>query len=419
MFNKRLLALVVLASIASQPLVQANELAPVIEQQTNLLPPAEPITAAPTAIRSGRTNPTDTRWYIAPYGTFLNTAGDRSNAENGGGGGLAIGKMIDQHFNVEVKGFMESADGYNDWRNPNAVPQPFGSRHRGSWDFAGATADLQYYLFRDKFSPYGVVAIGGMNTSVPGRSTAGFIGEIGAGFTYEVLDNLSLRTDLRYRYNQNFGTQLTTGGTDQFNDMTANVGLVIPLGAKPQAEIFTPPPAPVHAPMPVRAPMPAPVPVPLPPPPIHHVADCSTLDADIDGVNNCLDRCPETLRGSRVNKQGCPVALELKGVNFQLNSFVLTLNAKTILNAVAHNLIEHPLKDTIQVNGHTCDEGTAAHNMTLSQQRAQAVATYLTSKGVRNHLIIKGFGKTKPLVPNNSEPHRQQNRRVELIWMGH
>ena len=57
--------------------------------------------------------------------------------------------------------------------------------------------------------------------------------------------------------------------------------------------------------------------------------------------------------------------------------------------------------------------------MTLSQQRAQAVAAYLTSKGVRNHLVVKGFGKTKPLVPNNSEAHRQQNRRVELVWMGH
>ncbi len=400
MFNKRLLAVAIVATIATQPLVQANE-APVIENQANLLPPLESSVApSPVAMRSGA-KPTDTRWYVAPYGTFLNTAGDRSNAESGGGGGLAIGKMIDQHFNVEIKGFAETADGYNDWRNP--VPRAMGHHHHDSWDFAGATADLQYYPFRDKFSPYGVVGVGGMNTSVPGRNVAGFVGEIGAGFTYEVLDNLSVRSDIRYRYNQNFGSQLTTGGTDQFNDMTANVGVVIPIGTKPQVEVYTPPPAPmpVHAPAPVR------------------VADCSTLDADMDGVNNCLDRCSDTLRGSRVDNKGCPVALELKGVNFQLNSFILTLNAKTILDGVARNLIEHPTQQIIQVHGHTCDEGTAAHNLKLSQQRAQAVATYLSSKGVRNRLVVKGFGKTKPLVPNSSEANRQQNRRVELIWMGH
>lgn len=392
MFNKRLLAVAVLATIASQPLVYANE-APVIENQPNLLPPLEATSTAPTQGRAA----TDTRWYIAPYGTFLNTAGDRSNADVGGGGGLAIGKMIDQHFNIEIKGFAETADGYDDWRNP--VPRPFGQK-QGSWDFAGATADVQYYPFRNKFSPYGVIGIGGMNTSVPGRNVAGFVGEIGAGFTYEVMDNLSLRSDIRYRYNQNFNAQLTTGGTDQFNDMTANVGVVIPLGAKPQAEVYTPP-APVPAPAPIR------------------VVDCSTLDDDMDGVNNCLDICPETIRGSKVDAKGCPVALELKGVNFQLDSAVLTLNARTILDSVARNLVEHPLQDIIEVHGHTCDEGSAPHNLRLSQQRAQAVASYLTSKGVRNRLIVKGFGKTKPLAPNNSEANRQQNRRVELIWMGH
>ena len=35
------------------------------------------------------------------------------------------------------------------------------------------------------------------------------------------------------------------------------------------------------------------------------VADCSTLDDDADGINNCNDKCPNTLKGAHVNPFGC------------------------------------------------------------------------------------------------------------------
>jgi len=50
--------------------------------------------------------PQDNRWYVAPFGTFINTGGDRG-AQDGWGGGLGIGKIIDQHFNLELKGFYQ------------------------------------------------------------------------------------------------------------------------------------------------------------------------------------------------------------------------------------------------------------------------------------------------------------------------
>ena len=54
----------------------------------------------------------DDRFYIAPFGTFVQPGGDR-NSNSGWGGGLGFGKMIDEHFNVELKGFYQNLSGDN------------------------------------------------------------------------------------------------------------------------------------------------------------------------------------------------------------------------------------------------------------------------------------------------------------------
>jgi OOP family OmpA-OmpF porin len=317
----------------------------------------------------------DNRWYVAPFGTFIKTGGDRQ-ASDGWGGGMGIGKMLDKHFNVELKGFYEEFGGSN-----------------GPWSLTGGTADLQYYFDRDKFSPYAVVAAGGMNTCASANCGATVIGEAGLGFTYELHDNFLVRSDVRYRYNNNLNAQVQPG-TDEFHDMVVNVGFVVPFGDKPKrAE---------------RAEQPAPVPVAAAP---------QTLDSDGDGVVDTLDQCPGTLKGTTVDKHGCPVRLVLKGQHFQHNSAELTPNAKIILDEVAQNLIAHPQKNDIEVQGHASSEGKDAYNLRLSQRRAQSVADYLKSKGVTNRLVAKGYGETQPIADNSTEAGRAQNRRVELIWI--
>jgi len=204
-----------------------------------------------------------------------------------------------------------------------------------------------------------------------------------------------VRSDVRYRYNNNFN-QTFGRNTDEFHDMVVNVGVVVPFGPKPVAE--------------AKLEIPAPTPVAAP--------DCSTLDDDHDGVNNCSDQCPSTLAGSKVDFQGCPVSLELKGVNFKVDSAELTENAKYILDTVADNLVNYPEKDDIEVRGHTSSEGSSAHNLGLSQRRSQSVVDYLKMKGVTNRLIAKGYGEDYPIADNSTEEGRSMNRRVELIWMG-
>jgi OmpA-OmpF porin, OOP family len=74
----------------------------------------------------------------------------------------------------------------------------------------------------------------------------------------------------------------------------------------------------------------------------------------------------------------------------------------------------------IEVLGHTDDRGTEQYNDKLSERRASAVEDYLLSKGVpRDQLaIVKGFGKTAPLVFGTTEEARAKNRRAEVRIVG-
>lgn len=319
----------------------------------------------------------DDRWYVAPFGSFVRTGGDR-DAKDGWGGGMGIGKILDEHFNVEIRGFH----------------QEFGSQFNALQSLTGGTADLQYYFSRDTFAPYAVIGAGGMNSCVSADCGASVIGEAGLGFTYELHDNFLLRSDVRYRYTNNLNAHLHPG-TEEFHDMVVNVGFEIPFGDKPTAA--TPAPEPV-----------APEPV----------ADCSTLDADADGVNDCNDQCAGTISGTQVDAQGCPIRLELKGVQFRVNSAELTIPSRIVLDKVAADLINFPQKNDIEVQGHTSSEASDAYNMRLSQKRSQSVARYLKSKGVTNKMYAKGYGESQPIASNNTAEGRSQNRRVELIWIG-
>ncbi|SMG57067.1 OmpA family protein [Paraburkholderia susongensis] len=106
--------------------------------------------------------------------------------------------------------------------------------------------------------------------------------------------------------------------------------------------------------------------------------------------------------------------VQLYGVNFDLDKSTLRADAKPVLDRMATLLKTHA-DWKIEVAGHTDSTGEDAHNMKLSQDRADAVAQYLKSAGVTSTLTSKGYGSTQPLVPNTTDALRAQNRRVELV----
>ena len=70
----------------------------------------------------------------------------------------------------------------------------------------------------------------------------------------------------------------------------------------------------------------------------------------------------------------------------------------------------------IEVQGHTDNVGTNIYNLGLSERRANAVAAYLKTRGIRGtRLITKGYGESAPKYSNTSEDGRTQNRRVEFL----
>lgn len=70
---------------------------------------------------------------------------------------------------------------------------------------------------------------------------------------------------------------------------------------------------------------------------------------------------------------------------------------------------------TVEISGHTDIVGGDAENQILSENRAKAVANYLTSHGIdASRVQSKGYGKTKPISTNDTEQGRQLNRRVDF-----
>lgn len=105
------------------------------------------------------------------------------------------------------------------------------------------------------------------------------------------------------------------------------------------------------------------------------------------------------------------------GINFDINKATIKPESMGTLNMIVQIMKDNPdLK--FEVDGHTDNTGTAQHNLTLSQQRAESVKTELIRMGVEpGRLSSKGFGDTKPVSDNSTLEGRANNRRVEFVKM--
>ncbi len=109
--------------------------------------------------------------------------------------------------------------------------------------------------------------------------------------------------------------------------------------------------------------------------------------------------------------------IRLNNIFFDTDKFVLRNESTADLNRLVRILKENPAM-VIEVTGHTDAVGNDQNNMTLSQNRANAVKEYLLGKGIStDRLSSKGFGKTKSVASNDTEEGQQMNRRVEFNIM--
>jgi outer membrane protein OmpA-like peptidoglycan-associated protein len=107
--------------------------------------------------------------------------------------------------------------------------------------------------------------------------------------------------------------------------------------------------------------------------------------------------------------------LTLDNITFETNSADLKSSSFAELDRVIELLHQNPMI-IIEIAAHTDDVGNDDYNLKLSERRAQGVISYLNKKGIANNRFeAKGYGKSKPLAPNDTEEARALNRRVELI----
>jgi len=139
------------------------------------------------------------------------------------------------------------------------------------------------------------------------------------------------------------------------------------------------------------------------------------------GVGYYMDVQEKKLRdrmagtGVTVTRMGDNITLNMpSNITFALNSADLNAQFFSALDGVSMVLKEYD-KTVIEVAGHTDSSGSDQYNQALSERRAQAVAGYLSSHGVKTQrLMTIGAGEGHPVASNDTEQGRSANRRVEL-----
>ncbi|MDP4282997.1 MAG: OmpA family protein [Bacteroidota bacterium] len=142
----------------------------------------------------------------------------------------------------------------------------------------------------------------------------------------------------------------------------------------------------------------------------------------LSGENNC----PISITNVRVASGGHMNMIGKKfteskiithGITFDVDKTDIKPESMGTLNMIVGVMKDNPnLK--FEIDGHTDNTGAAAHNLTLSQERADAVKAQLIKMGIDgSRLTTKGFGDTKPISDNDSPEGKANNRRVEFVKM--
>jgi peptidoglycan-associated lipoprotein len=115
--------------------------------------------------------------------------------------------------------------------------------------------------------------------------------------------------------------------------------------------------------------------------------------------------------------EAAPAPFDLTGmrIQFAFDDYSLAIHSKENLERIAGWMKSNP-EVKIQIQGNTCNIGTAEYNLALGEQRAASAKEYLEQMGVDGgRLSTISYGFERPRVPNTDEANRSLNRRDEFV----
>jgi outer membrane protein OmpA-like peptidoglycan-associated protein len=142
----------------------------------------------------------------------------------------------------------------------------------------------------------------------------------------------------------------------------------------------------------------------------------SEQQARLDAEKRASDAQADLVKLAAVKEEARGLVITLSGsVLFASDKSTLLPTARDRLNQVADALMATKERN-LTVEGHTDSQGSSSYNQELSQRRADAVRSYIISRGYPSNLIqAHGIGKDRPVADNASAEGRANNRRVEII----
>ena len=138
-------------------------------------------------------------------------------------------------------------------------------------------------------------------------------------------------------------------------------------------------------------------------------------DTTVKHLQDTFDKLK--LENISVKKGDKGLTISLDNIQFEPDSDVLMESEKAKLKKIGELLKQY--SNDLLITGHCAERGTASARQKLSEERAQAVASYLIGLGVRDqyHVFTQGKGSREPVASNSTEEGRAKNRRVEITIM--
>ena len=148
------------------------------------------------------------------------------------------------------------------------------------------------------------------------------------------------------------------------------------------------------------------------------------LKADTDG--GTVDDGTEIYRGTNPTdstddipkpqiKVDIGQAIVLEGIVFATGKADIAPESEESLMKAYNTLNQNP-EIVVEIRGYTDNKGSKSLNKKLSLARAEAVKSWLVSKGIAaERITAKGFGADSPVAPNDTDENRQKNRRIEFF----